>query len=66
MVYFDLISFLMALYFQTGFINLVSKDGKTITKITGLPKVDSRGQGGLLDIAIDPDFLTNKTIYWTF
>lgn len=66
MVYFDLISFLMALYFQTGFINLVSKDGKTITKITGLPKVDSRGQGVLLDIAIDPDFLTNKTIYWTF
>lgn len=51
---------------KTGFINLVSKDGKTITKITGLPKVDSRGQGGLLDIAIDPDFLTNKTVYWTF
>lgn len=51
---------------KTGFINLVSKDGKTITKITGLPKVDSLGQGGLLDIAIDPDFLTNKTIYWTF
>lgn len=66
MVCFDLIYFLMALYFQTGFINLVSKDGKTITKITGLLKVDSCGQGGLLDIAIDPDFLTNKTIYWTF
>jgi glucose/arabinose dehydrogenase len=37
-----------------------------VTKITGLPKVDSRGQGGLLDIVIDPDFENNQTIYWTF
>ncbi|MBN9337298.1 MAG: PQQ-dependent sugar dehydrogenase [Chryseobacterium sp.] len=51
---------------KTGFINLVSPDGKSVTKITGLPKVDSRGQGGLLDIVIDPDFENNQTIYWTF
>lgn len=51
---------------KTGFINLVSPDGKYITKITGLPKVDSRGQGGLLDIVIDPDFENNQTIYWSF
>ena len=51
---------------KTGFMNLVSQDGKKITKITGMPKVDSRGQGGLLDITIDPDFKNNKTIFWTF
>lgn len=51
---------------KSGYINFVSKDGKTITKITGLPKVDSRGQGGLLDIVIDPDFDENQTIYWSF
>ncbi|WP_312769506.1 PQQ-dependent sugar dehydrogenase [Epilithonimonas sp.] len=51
---------------KTGFINLVSPDGKYITKISGLPKVDSRGQGGLLDIVIDPDFENNQTIYWSF
>ena len=51
---------------KSGYINLVSKDGKSVTKITGLPKVDSRGQGGLLDIVIDPDFDKNQTIYWSF
>ena len=51
---------------KSGYINLISKDGKSVTKITGLPKVDSRGQGGLLDIVIDPDFDKNQTIYWSF
>lgn len=51
---------------KSGYINLVSKDGKSVTKITGLAKVDSRGQGGLLDIVIDPDFDKNQTIYWSF
>lgn len=51
---------------KSGYINLISKDGKSVTKITGLPKVDTRGQGGLLDIVIDPDFDKNQTIYWSF
>lgn len=51
---------------KTGFINLVSADGKTIQKIEGLPKVDFSGQGGLLDIALDPDFATTRMIYYTF
>ena len=51
---------------KSGYINLISKDGKSVTKITGLPKVDSRGQGGFLDIVIDPDFDKNQTIYWSF
>ena len=51
---------------KSGYINLISKDGKSVTKITGLPKVDSSGQGGLLDIVIDLDFDKNQTIYWSF
>jgi aldose sugar dehydrogenase len=34
--------------------------------ISGVPEVDSRGQGGLLGIAIDPDFATNRFVYMSF
>ncbi|MBP3840040.1 MAG: PQQ-dependent sugar dehydrogenase [Chryseobacterium sp.] len=51
---------------KTGHLNIVSADGKTISKVEGLPKVDAKGQGGLLDVALDPDFQNNKMIYWTF
>ncbi len=40
--------------------------GKQLTKITGFPKVNDGGQGGLLDVALDPDFAQNKTLYWAF
>jgi glucose/arabinose dehydrogenase len=32
----------------------------------GLPPVDARGQGGLLDVALSPDFPRDRTIYWSF
>lgn len=51
---------------KTGYLNIVSADGKTISKVEGLPKVDAKGQGGLLDVALDPDFATNRMIFWTF
>ncbi|MBZ5857801.1 PQQ-dependent sugar dehydrogenase [Flavihumibacter profundi] len=51
---------------KSGFINIVSADGAVLKKITGLPPVDDSGQGGLLDLALDPEFATNKIIYWTF
>lgn len=35
------------------------------TEITGLPPVYVRGQGGLLDIAISPDYATTGIIYFT-
>ena len=43
-----------------------NEDGKIAKKITGFPKVEDAGQGGLLDVALDPDFAQNKTIYWSF
>ncbi|MBB5573233.1 glucose/arabinose dehydrogenase [Rhizobium paranaense] len=40
-------------------------DGKTSDPIAGLPDVYARGQGGLLDVALDPKFAGNRTIYFT-
>lgn len=51
---------------KSGFLLLLDANGKVLNKIEGLPKVDDRGQGGLLDVALDPDFAANKTIYWSY
>lgn len=51
---------------KKGYMLLLSADGKLIKKITGFPKVEDAGQGGLLDVALDPDFEKNKMIYWSF
>lgn len=51
---------------KSGFMNIVSSDGKTSIKVEGLPKVDNKGQGGLLDVALDPDFASNRMIYFTY
>ena len=51
---------------KSGYMNLVSADGKKTSKITGLPQVDASGQGGLLDVALDPDFQTNRVIFWSY
>ena len=34
--------------------------------ISGVPDVDSRGQGGLLDVALSPNFVTDRTLFWSF
>lgn len=41
-------------------------EGSHVKTITGFPQVDDRGQGGLLDVALDPDFQENSIIYWSF
>lgn len=51
---------------KTGFMQIFSAEGKLLSKITGFPDVDARGQGGLLDVALDPDFANNKVIYWAY
>jgi glucose/arabinose dehydrogenase len=51
---------------KSGYMEIRAADGSLIKKITGFPEVDDRGQGGLLDVAPDPDFATNRTIYWSF
>ncbi len=49
-----------------GNIRLVSADGTVGAPITGVPRVDAGGQGGLLDLALSPTFDTDRTLYWSF
>jgi len=41
-------------------------DGKLSEPIGGLPKVEHHEQGGLLDVAVDPDFANNKLVYLSY
>ena len=43
----------------------IVRDGKVSEAITGLPDVADRGQGGLLDVALSPDFVNNRTLFFT-
>ena len=51
---------------RPGRLRHVAADGTLSEPITDLPIVDARGQGGLLDVALDPDFADNRTIYWSY
>jgi glucose/arabinose dehydrogenase len=50
-----------------GQFRIAGADGKLSPPIKdGVPAVVALGQGGLLDAALDPNFATNKTIYWSY
>ncbi|HEV2831072.1 MAG TPA: PQQ-dependent sugar dehydrogenase [Hanamia sp.] len=49
-----------------GTMRIASQDGKLSAAITGIPKVNSGGQGGLLGLTLDPDFTNNRMVYWVF
>ncbi|MEO8281017.1 MAG: PQQ-dependent sugar dehydrogenase, partial [Ideonella sp.] len=49
-----------------GSLRHVSAAGVLSKPIAGLPAVDARGQGGLLDVALSPTFATDRTIFWTY
>ncbi len=51
---------------RAGRLLHIGTDNVISAPIAGVPQVDNRGQGGLLDIALDPDFATNRTIYLSF
>jgi len=52
---------------RPGRLRVISADGKQMSEpVAGLPAVDGRGQGGLLDVALDPAFQTNQLIYWSY
>jgi glucose/arabinose dehydrogenase len=51
---------------KPGHLRVMTPDGKMSEPVAGLPPVDSRGQGGLLDVSLHPDFATNRLIYWSF
>jgi glucose/arabinose dehydrogenase len=49
----------------TGLIYVVTPEGAK-SPIVGLPKVDGRDQGGILDVEVAPDFATSRLVYWTY
>jgi aldose sugar dehydrogenase len=51
---------------KEGAMRIVSTDGTVSEPITGLPPVNSNGQGGLLGLTLDPAFAQNRMVYWTF
>jgi len=51
---------------RPGRLRVVGTDGTLSAPVTGLPAVDARGQGGLLDVALDPAFAKNNLIYWSY
>ncbi len=51
---------------KAGTLRIVGKDGKLSGPVAGTPEVMSRGQGGLLDVAVDPAFASNHLVYLSF
>ena len=51
---------------RAGRLRILGKDGKLSPAVAGLPAVFAEGQGGLLGVAIDPDYAKNGLVYWTF
>lgn len=49
-----------------GYMTIYNQEGVLQKKVEGFPEVDARGQGGMLDVALDPDFAKNRMIYWSF
>jgi glucose/arabinose dehydrogenase len=51
---------------RAGRLRIIAADGTLSDAVEGLPKVDARGQGGLLDVALSPTFANDGLIYWTY
>lgn len=51
---------------RTGALRFVSSNGSVSPPITGLPAIEVQGQGGLLDIALDPGFARNRLVYFSY
>ena len=51
---------------RPGRLRVVTPQGGVSTALTGVPAVFAQGQGGLLDVALDPAFATNRRVYLSF
>jgi glucose/arabinose dehydrogenase len=50
-----------------GSMVVLAADGRTVqATVKGLLPVAAASQGGLLDVALDPDFATDPWVYWTY
>ncbi|MEO7309453.1 MAG: PQQ-dependent sugar dehydrogenase [Chitinophagaceae bacterium] len=51
---------------KKGNMRIVTAAGAISEPIAGIPAVNDDGQGGLLDVTLDPAFSSNRMVYWTF
>ncbi len=51
---------------KAGALHVINEDGEAGPAIEGLPEVDARGQGGLLDVALAPDYEDSGRIYFSY
>ena len=51
---------------RPGRMRIITAAGAVGQPIGGLPRVDARGQGGLLDVALSPNFESDRTIFWSY
>ncbi len=51
---------------KPGRLRIVARDGTLSAPLGGTPKVLVQGQGGLMDVAVDPQFSQNRTIYLAY
>lgn len=51
---------------RSGDLRIMSADGALSGPLSGVPKIVAKGQGGLLDVTLDPKFAENKLVYLSF
>lgn len=51
---------------REGGIQRLSKEGTLSGRLANVPAVVAQNQGGMLDIAIDPEFSNNNTVYFCY
>jgi glucose/arabinose dehydrogenase len=51
---------------RSGALRSIDRNGRLSEPLAGVPRVFARGQGGLLDIALDPRFAENRLVYLSF
>ncbi|OHV08784.1 PQQ-dependent sugar dehydrogenase [Kushneria phosphatilytica] len=51
---------------RPGRLRVITAEGDISEPITGVPEVDARGQGGLLDVVLDPGFADNRRLYLSY
>ncbi|AVF55058.1 UNVERIFIED_ORG: glucose/arabinose dehydrogenase [Pseudomonas parafulva] len=51
---------------RPGNLRVINAEGKVGPAINGVPKVWAEGQGGLLDVALSPEFAKDRTVYLSY
>ena len=51
---------------RPGRVRIVARDGTLSKPLGGVPRVVARGQGGLLDVVLDPNFADNRLVYLSY